>query len=550
MDYQSFLQEKIVSHESSGFELPLSSISPHLFEWQQLIVRWCLFKGRSAVFAGCGLGKTPMQLEWARHVCEQTGGKVLILAPLAVAEQTTQEGKKFDIIVNKVRSQADIQPGINVTNYEMVEHFDADQFDGIVLDESSILKSFMGKTKRMLIAKFEHVPYKLCCTATPAPNDHVELGTHSEFLNVMSSAHMLSNWFVNDGFRSGKYRLKGHARDDFWRWVSTWAVCINRPSDLGYEDGDFEIPELVTHEHIVGSLAKPKNGKLVDVGKPSATEMYKELRETAEERTDQAAEIVNASSESWIVWCNTNHESELLASKITDAVEIKGSMSNQAKENALNSFVNGETRAMVGKPSMCGFGLNLQHCRNMAFVGLSYSFEQRYQAIRRCWRFGQQRKVNDHVFVSPKEYKIFRSIKEKESKHQEMEAEMQTNISDFQNLAVESREIDLEVNPRRYQNNHWTIIHGDAVESTKQIEPDSMGFSIFSPPFSDLFVYSDSYRDLGNCKSDKEFFEHFDYLIPELYRVTIPGRLCAVHCSQLPLHKYKHGFTGDISNSV
>jgi DNA modification methylase len=544
MEYQDFLQAKVIEHEPSGFEVDMQDLNPALFDWQKLVVRWCLFKGRAALFAGCGLGKTPMQLEWANHVHNKTGGNVLILAPLAVAGQTIREGQKFGIEVHRVRSQSEVQPGINVTNYEMVEHFDADEFAGVVLDESSILKAFMGKTKQMLISKFQHVHYKLCCTATPAPNDHVELGTHSEFLNVMSRAQMLSSWFVNDGFNSSQYRIKGHAREDFWRWISTWAVYVNKPSDLGYDDGGFALPELSTHEHIIDAGYKPGNGMLVEVGKPSATEMYKELRQTADARTDAAAELVNASDESWIVWCNTNHESELLASKIADAVEIKGSMSNQAKEDALESFVSGKSRVMVGKPSMCGFGLNLQHCRNMAFVGLSYSFEQRYQAIRRCWRFGQTQQVHDHVIVSPKEHKIFRAVQEKESKHLEMENEMQVNVSEFQELKLNKQEVSLDIKQRAYTNHKWKIVHGDCVEATKKIEPESIGFSIFSPPFSDLFVYSNSFRDIGNCRNDQEFFEHFKFLIPELYRVTIPGRLCAVHCSQLPRHKYKDGFTG------
>lgn len=542
--YEQFLHQKIEGHQASGFVVDMEQISPDLFEWQKLIVRWALFKGRSALFAGCGLGKTPMQLEWAQKIHEQEGGSILILAPLAVAAQTQREGEKFGIHVNKVRSQAEVQSGINVTNYEMVGNFDASQFVGVVLDESSILKAWMGKSKAMLISMFSNTPYKLCCTATPAPNDYDELGNHAEFLSVMSRAQMLSSWFVNDGFNSNKYRIKGHAKEDFWRWVSTWAVCVNKPNNIGFNNEGFDLPDLVTHEHIIDTGNAPSNGMLVEVGKPSATEMYQELRKTAEQRAEAAADLVNGSKEAWIIWCNTNHESELLASKIPDAIEVKGSMSNQAKEDALEAFVNGSARVMVGKPSMCGFGLNFQHCHNMAFVGLSYSFEQRYQAIRRCWRFGQQNQVNDHVIVSPKEYKIFRTVKEKEAKHLEMEDEMQRNVSELQELKLDEQKMSLKDDMKKYQDKDWKLVKGDCVEATKEIESDSMGFSIFSPPFSDLFVYSNSYRDMGNCKSDREFFEHFRFLIPEIYRVTIPGRLCAVHCSQLPMHKYKDGFIG------
>ncbi len=548
--YQDFLSEKVVSAQPIGFDVDLSDLNPALFDWQRVVVQWALKRGRAALFESCGLGKTLQQLEWARQIHRLAGGDVLILAPLAVSSQTVREGAKFGIEIHKCRKQSDVRPGVNIANYEMIEHFDASHFDGVVLDESSILKGFTGKMRNQICAAFANTPYRLACTATPAPNDHMELGNHSEFLGVMPNVNMLSTWFVNDGFEAGKWRLKGHAASDFWRWVSTWAVCLSKPSDMGFDDAGYILPELRTIKHHVGDEFECKGGQLIRTHAPSATDLGRELRATIDIRADKTAEIAASTAGPVLIWVNLNDEAEAVLARIPESKQITGSMSTDAKEQVISDFVDGRLRVLVGKPSICGFGMNFQHCADMVFMGLSYSFEQRYQAVRRCWRFGQTRPVNDHVVMSASEAKIFEKVHQKELKHMEMEQEMSVDIA----LTHEARNQTqgMEYKRREVRGKDWTVVNGDSCKEILNVESDSMGFSIFSPPFSSLFVYSDSIRDMGNCESDEQFFQHFAFLVPELLRITMPGRLCAVHCSQIPAHKWKDGemglkdFRGDI----
>jgi DNA modification methylase len=554
MDYEAFLKSKVITSEASGFKIEVDQVNPLLFDWQRMLVRWSVFKGKAALFEACGLGKTFQQIEWARMVCEHTGGDVLILAPLAVTSQTYGEGLKLGVNVNVCRSQAQVKPGINITNYEMLDAFDAGHFAGVVLDESSILKSFMGKTKRRLMEAFARTPYRLCCTATPSPNDHMELLNHSDFLGIMPANEALSRWFINDTMNFGSYRLKGHAAKDFWRWVSTWAVCLNKPSDIGYDDNGFILPPLNTIEHIVDLPQHDySNGKLFRDDKPvSATELYAELRKTAPQRCQLAADLVNANNEAWVVWCNTNDEAQRLTKLIPGAVNVHGSMKNEAKEAALIDFIGERIRVLVTKPSMCGFGLNLQFCHNMAFVGLSFSFEQRYQAVRRCWRFGQKEPVNDHVILSPAERHVFRVVLDKEAKHGEMSANMVADMRDYQDLGCERLQLVTDYERQEYHGDNWRLIVGDSVQEIKTIPDESVGLSIFSPPFSNLYIYSDSIRDMGNSKNDTEFMEHFGHLVPELFRITVPGRLCAIHCKDLVDYKNRDGRSGlrDFSGEI
>ena len=552
-NYEDFLKGKIVAAAPKGFDIGIEQLNQNLFDWQKSVVQWALRRGRAALFEACGLGKTLQQLEWANQVHRLTGENVLILAPLAVAGQTVREGAKFGIAVHKCRTQDDVRNGVNITNYEMLEHFDASNFIGIVLDESSILKGFSGKTRNTICSTFADTPYRLACTATPAPNDHVELGNHSEFLGVMPNVNMLSTWFVNDGFDVGKWRLKGHAVEDFWRWVSTWAVCLSKPSDMGYDDAGYQLPPLRTIKRKVGEELNCRNGELIRTKAPSATDLGRELRETIGIRAAETARIVSATEGPVLVWVNLNDEADAVLALIPEAKQITGSMSTEAKEKVISDFCNGSLRVLVAKPSICGFGLNFQHCADMVFMGLSYSFEQRYQAVRRCWRFGQSRPVNDYVVMSPCEAKIFDKVYQKEVKHMEMEQQMSTDIALTHETTTRASGIDY--NRKEVRGANWTIVNGDSCKEIASVPDDSMGFSIFSPPFSSLFVYSDSIRDMGNCESDEQFFQHFNYLIPHLFRITIPGRLCAVHCSQLPSHKWKDGevglkdFRGDIIRS-
>lgn len=422
-DYAAFLASKHPRFQPTGFTVASEDLNPRLFDWQREIVRWALGRGRAALFAECGLGKTLMQLEWARHVHEHMGGDVLILAPLTVAHQTAREGAKFGYDVTVCRSQADVRAGINITNYEMLAHLDAGHFAGVVLDESSILKQFTGKTKEALVAAFARTPYRLCCTATPAPNDHMEIGNHSAFLGVMPAYEMLTRWFINDTSNMGTYRLKGHAQADFWDWVASWAVALRVPSDLDarYSDAGYVLPPLHMHQEVVAVDRTINAGDaLFRAPTMSATTLHQEMRLTAPERAARVAALVNGSTETWTVWCNTNYEADALMARIPDAVEVRGSESASRKEAKLTAFLEGQTRVLVTKASICGYGLNLQHCAHMAFMGLSFSFEDLYQATRRLWRFGQTRPVECYVVTAETEGPVLTTVQRKIVAHTRM----------------------------------------------------------------------------------------------------------------------------------
>lgn len=544
-DYRAFLEKKRITAESVGFDVDVADLNPKLFDWQREIVAWALKQGRAAMFEDCGLGKTAQQLEWAHQVAKHTGGDVLILAPLAVARQTQREGEKFGIEATVCRSQSDVKPGVNVANYEMLEHFDAAHFTGVVLDESSILKSYSGKTKQQLIELFCRTPYRLACTATPSPNDHMELGNHSEFLGIMASNEMLARWFINDTMNFGTYRVKGHAKDDFWRWVASWSMCISRPSDIGFCDDGFVLPPLTISEFYVESDQTEGAGdalfRNVDL---SATGLHKELRLSAPARAVAAADMVNGNDASWIVWCNSNYEADEVRALIPDAVEVRGSDSVTEKERKLMAFTNGESRVIVTKPSIAGFGLNWQHCSNVVFMGLSYSYEQFYQSLRRSYRFGQKNPVNAHVIMAPTESDILKTVRKKQSAHIEMQDSMSRAISEVYTMNRDKLTLSESPSIEKVTGNNYTLYHGDCCEAVREMEDGCVDFQIWSPPFSSLYIYSDAQTDMGNCKGDDEFFEHFDFLIPELYRITRPGRLCAVHCKNLVDYKNSSGRAG------
>lgn len=413
MNYTDFINEKQKLIEASGIDLSHEDLNPMLYPFQQDIVRWALAKGKAAIFADCGLGKTPMQLEWAHQICTHTGGSVLILAPLAVASQTVEEGKKFHIPVTLCEKQTDVRPGVNITNYEKLSKFEAHTFTGVVLDESSILKSFTGKIRNDIIESFEKVPFKLACTATPAPNDYMELGNHSEFLGVMSRSEMLSMFFIHDGSDTAKWRLKGHAEDVFWQWMCSWAVFIDNPSNLGYEMDGYDLPKLHTHEIIV-------DGEEFTNEKLTLTQRRQARKDTLQERCQAAADLVNNSEDQWLVWCNLNDESSTLKSYIDEAVEVKGSDKATHKTDAMLGFSNNKIKALVTKPSIAGFGMNWQNCHNMIFVGLSDSYEQFYQALRRCYRFGQENEVHAYIIMSAREGSVRENIDRKEQDAQKM----------------------------------------------------------------------------------------------------------------------------------
>lgn len=452
MNYEEFLQSKRNAAISSGFEKPKENMNKKLFEWQKDIVYWALKKGRCALFEDCGLGKTIQQLEWAQSVAEHCGRPVLIVSPLAVAEQTKREGDRFGYCVTVVRDGSDVTDGINVTNYEMLDHFDASMFCGVVLDESSILKNFSGKMRNEIIDKFRDTSYKLSCTATPAPNDYMELGNQAEFCGVMSRAEMLATYFTHDGGDTSKWRLKGHAKDKFWEWLATWAVVMQKPSDLGYPNGGYILPEMRTIEHIVKprEYIADRNFSLFHVPAKTLNERRDARRESIAERCNAASELVRWNQdEQWLIWCDLNAESSELKKAIPGAVEVRGSDSMTDKTNALKGFTAGDVRVLVTKPSIAGWGLNWQNCHNMIFVGLSDSYEMMYQAIRRCWRFGQKKPVNVHIIISEAEGNVKSNIDRKEMQSAEMAAEMVRHTKEIlENEIHGTKRITIPYNPK------------------------------------------------------------------------------------------------------
>jgi len=540
MDYAEFIAQKHIADIPTGLQ-SVPDLNPMLFPFQRDIVAWALRRGRAAIFADCGLGKTPMQLEWAKHI----PGDVLILAPLAVATQTAEEGIKFGVPVTVCRTQSDCQPGVNITNYEMLRHFDASKFAGVVLDESSIIKAYDGKTRTQIIESFCATPYRLACTATPAPNDYMELGNHSEFLGAMKRMEMLSMFFVHDGGDTSQWRLKGHAQRAFWDWICSWAVMLRKPSDLGYEDAGFSLPELVMHEVTV-RVESPTDGMLFPMDASTLQERIRARRDTVGDRVADCAKIVNATDAPFLVWCNLNSESDALVRAIPGAVEVKGSDSAEHKEKSMRGFSDGSIRVLVTKPSIAGFGMNWQHCAHMAFVGLSDSYEQFYQAVRRCWRFGQSRPVNVYVICAETEGAVIANIKRKESDAMTMAAEMVQNMRDLnaESLHGGTTKARTEYQRDKAQGDGWTIHLADCVDVANEMPDDSLHFSIYSPPFASLYTYSNSDRDMGNCADDEQFMEQYRYLVRQLYRVTMLGRLTSVHCTNIQTQKAKHGVIG------
>ena len=539
--YQEFIDSKNITNDYFGFEP--KNISQSLFDFQQSIVSWAVKKGRAAIFADTGLGKTAMQIEWARQVANHTNGNVLIVAPLCVANQTVREGVKFGVSINYCRSQDAVKSGINITNYEMLKHFDVSAFAGVVLDESSILKSYMGKTKRMIIDSCDSVQYRLACTATPSPNDYLELGNHAEFLGVMPSNEMIMRFFINDTMEAGAYMLRPHAADKFWQWCASWSVCLSNPSDMGY-DGDKYILPTLNQSFVEVSTESLEPGADDDMFRTviiNATSIHKEGRLTAELRAVEVAKLVNESEEPWLVWCNTNYEADALKGLIPNAVDLRGSDTVEKKESSLEGFIDGSIRVLITKPSIAGMGLNLQHCRNMAFVGLSYSYEDYYQAIRRCYRFGQKREVNCYVMAADSERSILKIIQEKEKAHHTMKSEMTKAISIFHS------ETDMQNNTPYFgkqSGNNWELHHGDCVHVAQKIESGTIDLSVYSPPFSNLYIYSDSEYDMGNSSDDGEFMKHYSFLAEEMYRITREGRLTVIHCKDLPMYKGRDGAAG------
>lgn len=532
MTYEEFIQSKIKSVIKSGFDIDEKLLNKNLFDFQKFIVKRALHNGKYAIFADCGLGKTLMQLEWANQVNKHTGKQVLILCPLAVAGQTIKEGQKFGINVVKYDRVSPIQ----ISNYEQLDNIDCSSFSGIVLDESSILKNFTGVYKNLIINKFEYTPYKLACTATPAPNDLNEIGNHSEFLNVMDANDMRMRWFIRDEGMN-IYRLKGHAENDFYGWISSWSSVLRSPSDIGFNQGEYNLPELNYFEKMIITDVK-NNGKLFNDTSVNATEFNKELRLTLLKRIESAAEIVNKSNESFIVWINQNEEEEKLLSLIPDAKAVRGDEKPEIKEKKLLGFANNEFRVLITKKKIAQFGLNYQHCHNQIFAALDFSFEGLYQAIRRSYRFGQKNKVNIYLITTDTMTNVIETIYKKQYQFNEMMTKITQQVNSIE-FGLKS-----DYDKRHYKCDKYEIFNGDSCDIIKEIESNSIDLSVFSPPFSTLFTYSDNIRDMGNCVSDDEFFKQTDFLLSELYRIIKPGRLVCVHTKDLARYKNSSGFSG------
>ena len=412
MKYEEFLKSKEKTFIESGFEVDENDLNPLLKDFQKYGVTTALRKGRFAFFFDCGLGKTFCQLEWSRLVNYKTNHKVLILAPLAIVEQTKKEAVKFNIDIDV----------FDITNYDQLKNIDISIYGGIVLDESSILKGRDGKLSSLIISKFRNFKYKLACSATPSPNDHMELGQHSEFLNGMTYLEMLAMYFVHDGGETSKWRLRKHAEDDFWKYVSSWSMAIDKPDTLGFNGVGYNLPEIEFIEHII--KVENNNYTLFADVAVSATDLHKDLKRTFDDRINKTIELVNSNDENWIVWALSNDETNTLNKKIDEAINVQGSDKPEFKAKHLNGFTNNDFRVLITKTSIASMGMNYQNCHNMVFTSYDFKFEQFYQAVRRCYRFGQEFKVKVHLLIPESQTNVRQSILNKQENHFKMIREM------------------------------------------------------------------------------------------------------------------------------
>lgn len=536
MEYQEFLDTKRKTFIESGFELNESELNPMLKDFQKFAVKVALAKGKFALFFDCGLGKTFCQLEWAKHVKLKTEKPVLLLAPLAIIEQTIAEGKKFGI---EIFGFAIEENENEINNYDQLKNIDVSNYSGVVLDESSILKGRDGKLSSLIIEMFKRTPYKLCCTATPSPNDHMELGQHSEFLGGMSYLEMLAMFFVHDGGETSKWRLRKHAKDAFWKYVSGWSMAIDNPSSLGFDGEGYNLPEIEYIEHII-KVENLSENLFCDVA-VSATELHKDLNRSFDARIDKTVELVNSNNNQWIVWGLKNQETDTLSKLIPNAINVQGSDKPEYKAKHLNGFANNEFKTLITKTSIASFGMNYQQCNQMVFMSYDFKFEAFYQAVRRCYRFGQKQKVTVHILIPESQVNVRNTILEKEKQHFERIGEMAKYSAESDYKTAKSK---VKIMNKEIKTDQYHLINGDCVQETSKLPDNCADIVVFSPPFAELYVYSDKEEDMGNVSNYKEFEKHFKYLIPELKRTLKSGRMCAIHCMDLPIQKGKEGYIG------
>lgn len=529
-DYDLFLEQKRKIVSDTGFHIDISELNAKLFPFQAYCVQTALRKGQFALFQGCGLGKSFQQLEWAYRVSKHTGGKVLILAPLAVVDQTIHEAEIFGVDISN----------ITITNYEQLHNINTSDYVGIVLDESSIIKSFDGATRKLIIDAFANTQYKLACTATPSPNDPMELGNHSEFLNVMPYNEMLAMYFVHDGGDTAKWVLKGHAKKRFYEWVSEWAIMISNPADIGFPMDGYNLPPLNLIERKIATQHRD-NGKMFNDTAVSATNFNNELRLTKIERISEVVEIVNNSDKTFIVWIKHNDEADELHKLIPVSVNVQGSDTPEYKKKMLLGFANNEFRILITKTKLAALGMNWQNCHNQIFASPDFSFEGLYQGVRRSYRFGQLHQVNIYILVTDTMTNVIQSIYKKQRQFEHMQQSMAKAV--MKNIKSESTPI-IERENRTVKTDNFELWLGDSVKTIKNIPDESIGFSIFSPPFAELYTYSSELEDMGNSKDYNEFMFAFKFIVQDLFRILWSGRNVAVHCMDLPIQKGKEGYIG------
>lgn len=544
--YNEILERKKVRLIKTGFELSQDDLNEKLFDFQKFCVQKMLKLGRGAIFAGCGNGKTPMQLEWAHKVSLHENMPVIILAPLSVSKQTIREGEKFGYEVkryNKNDVPKGDRYGLFITNYEQIENIDISLFCGVVLDESSILKNFTGHYRKLLTEKFKNTRYKLCCSATPSPNDLNEIGNHSEFLNVLDAQDMRSKWFVREEGMNN-YRLKGHAKKDFYGWIASWSVLFENPADIGFaETGKlFVLPPLNIIQHdIEVEPEKPKIGeqyKLFADGIVNATNFNLVLRQTQQKRLETAAEIANECKGQVIIWIKQNAEGETLRKLLPEAVEVSGSDKDEVKEQRLQDFSEGKFKILISKAKICGYGMNFQNCGTQIFTAPDFSFEDYYQQVRRSYRFGRKEDVNIHLIVTSNMQNAKSIIEQKQARFMEMQREINRNVNE------NSYGLLNEYEYREYKDDDVFLMKGDTTIEIKRIPDNSVDLIIYSPPFSSLFTYSNYIHDMGNNESHEDFFKQYSFLLKELYRILKPGRLMCCHTKDLGVYKNSSGYTG------
>lgn len=556
---QEFLNAKRLKAKFYGREVSPDKVNGKLFPFQRDVVVWALRKGRAAVFLDTGLGKTFVQLEWARL----TGEKTLIIAPLSVARQTIREAEKINVSVKYVRHQSECDQQISITNYEMLDEFDPAQFGAVVLDESSILKSLDGKTRTKLLSMFGDTPYRLACTATPAPNDQTEIGNHAEFLGICRMNEMLAMFFIHankvietdagngrimktkqSGDKGQEWRIRNYAREHFYEWMSSWSISLRKPSDLGYDDDGYNLPSLNIKPLFVDVDYKPDD-QLFFTGLSGIQDRHRVRTVTLAERVKIAAEIVNKSDEQWLVWCGLNEEGDALQEAMPGAVQVQGSDALENKISAIQDFQDGKTRVLITKPKIAGFGMNFQNSHNMVFVGLSDSWEAYYQCIRRQWRFGQKMPVNVFIVLSEVEREIYDNVMQKETIARRMSDELISRLKKYEKDEIMNQVfVKTDYKENTVHGREFTAMLGDSCQRLEEIAENSIDLSVYSPPFADLYTYSASELDLGNSKNWDEFFEHYAFIIRQILRVTKPGRMTCVHVSDIAAMQMKDGYIG------